>query len=289
MTGFGTAALENEKISLNVQIKTVNGRFLDTRFRMPRQYGALENEMKRLIASKLSRGSVDIQVNRALSGQDSEVEVTTNVALARGWMKAAGGLAKELGLPLSLTTENFLRIPDVIAVSESAELESWERDAVLETLKKALAACVSERKREGEELGKILGSLLDQMDRFLLGVKKRKTQLDGDLKERLKERLKNIDPAVQVDPNRLAQEVVILLDRADIAEELARADAHVGAYRKALNETGAMGKKLDFYTQELHREVNTMGSKTQSLDVTLDIIEAKTCVERMREQVQNVE
>jgi len=289
MTGFGSATLETDKISLSCQIKSVNGRFLEIRLRMPREYSVLENEIKKIVAASLNRGSVDISIYRTLKGKAGDVEVVPNVSLAKGWIKATQALSLETGIVGNISLDSLVRVPDVIQVCEQTEIPTWEKEAILNVVTQALKGCAGERAREGEEQVKIFTSLLDDLDIFIVSVKKKKKQLDVDLQARLSERLKAISETITIDPHRLAQEVLYLSEKADIAEELARADTHVKAYREALKGKGSMGKKLEFYTQELHREVNTMGAKTQALDVTLDVIEAKTCVERLREQVQNVE
>ena len=289
MTGFGSSTLENDKISLSVQIKSVNGRFLETRFRMPREYSALENEMKKTITAVIQRGTVEISINRVLKGDAAAVSVEPNIPLAKGWMKAAQALAKDLKLEMPKNVEPLMRVNDIIQITERGELPSWEKENLIRSLQEALSLCLAEKKREGQAQYKIFADILDELVLFVDGVKKRKSKIDGELKTKLQERLKLLDASIEVDPQRLAQEVIFLLEKGDIAEEITRAETHLKAYRDVLNENTSVGKKLEFYTQELHREINTMGSKTQSLDVTLDIIQAKTLVERLREQVQNVE
>jgi uncharacterized protein (TIGR00255 family) len=291
MTGFGLGLVENEKISLSVQIKSVNGRFLESRFRMPREYSALEAELKKRLGAKIQRGTVDVSIYRTLKGDAADFNVVPNIALARGWMKALDALNQELNLGLDAhgRTQALLRVQDLVQVSDRAQLPDWEHKAVIQGFDQALEACLSEKKREGEELVKVFSDLLAKLEKFNAAVKKRKKEIDSELQNKVQDRLKAINESVNVDPNRLAQEVMFLLDKGDIAEEIARAETHIKAYREALKEKGSVGKKLEFYTQELHREFNTMGSKTQTLEVTLDIIDAKTNVERLREQVQNVE
>jgi uncharacterized protein (TIGR00255 family) len=289
MTGFGSANLKNEHVVLNVQVKSVNGRFLETRFRMPREYSALEVEIKKIIGQYLQRGTVDISLYRTYEAKSARIDVVPNVALAKSWKSACEELSKELQLPKEVFHELLGRVPDVMQIAEQSELPDWEKKAVLESIEAAVKACAEERKREGREQFKIFNQILDDLTGFVNSVKSRKKQIDAELKEHLGQRLKSLSETVAIDPQRLAQEAIFLAEKADIEEEITRAEAHIRAYKKALQESGTMGKKLEFYTQELHREVNTMGSKTQALAVTLDVIEAKTCVERLREQVQNVE
>jgi len=289
MTGFGTSAFKNEKISLNIQIKSVNGRFLETRFRMPREYSSLEGEIKKKISKYIQRGTLDISIYRTIETKDANIVVTPNISLAKAWVKACQELASFTNLNDDTTFASLLRVPDMMQISGNEELQDWEKSAVYETVEKTLEACLGEKRREGEAQFKTFSDLLDTLEKFITDIKKKKKIIDSQLLAKLGERLKALADGIAIDPQRLAQEAVFLMDKADIEEELIRAETHIKAYRLALNEKVSVGKKLEFYTQELHREINTMGSKTQALEVTLDVIEAKTCIERLREQVQNVE
>lgn len=177
----------------------------------------------------------------------------------------------------------------MIQLSDTSDVPESEKTLLTGCFEKALDLCVEEKKREGKAQGQIFSDLLDDLEKFTDKIKSKKDAIDKDLQKNLKGRLSELQKEVSIDPNRLAQEALFLIEKADIAEELTRADTHIKAFRQVLKAPPPTGKKLEFYTQELHREVNTMGSKTQSLQVTLDIIDAKTIVERLREQVQNVE
>jgi len=288
MTGFGSAKEENDIVRINVQIKSVNGRFLETRFRMPREYSALETELKKILSQKFHRGTVDINVSRMAKALTKPVSVTVNTELARSWVSALHELADKFKLSSNISVETLSKIPEIIQFAEMDELSESEKNLLLKVTHDALDACLGEREREGGEQVQTFTHLLNDLEKFISSVKGKKDHLSQELKSKLEERIQTLSDQT-VDPNRLAQEVLFLLDRADIAEEIDRALAHISAFRKALKGPTPVGKKLEFYTQELHREINTMGSKTQNLSVALDIIEAKTIIERMREQAQNVE
>jgi uncharacterized protein (TIGR00255 family) len=289
MTGFGSAKAEDDRLSLNIQIKAVNGRFLEARFRLPREYSFLETELKKIVTKKVQRGTLDITVSKTPKSTAMPIAVSVNLPLAQGWLVAVQELGEKLRLNSNIALETVIKIPDVIQFSDTSDVPLSEKTLLMETFEKALDVCIDEKKREGKAQGEIFSHLLDELEKFTTKVKSKKELLDKNLQKNLQLRLALLAKEVTVDPNRLAQEALFLVEKADIAEEIARADTHIKAFREVLKSPPPTGKKLEFYTQELHREVNTMGSKTQSLDVTLDIIDAKTIVERLREQVQNVE
>jgi uncharacterized protein (TIGR00255 family) len=289
MTGFGSARFEDDHFLLNVQVKSVNGRFLESRFRMPREYSPLETELKKLLSQKFQRGTVDVNVNRVAKASSKPISVTVNMELAERWIDATKDMADKFNLPSNISLETLARVPEVVQFAEIDELQESEKALLFSAVNKAIDQCLVERQREGQDQVKTFTKLLDDLEKFVVDVKKKKDTIDKQLQVKLQERLNALKADTVIDPNRLAQEALFILEKADIAEEIERAMAHIAAFRKALKSPPPTGKKLEFYTQELHREVNTMGSKTQSLEVTLDIIDAKTIVERMREQVQNVE
>ncbi len=289
MTGFGSSSLKTDQISINTQVKSVNGRFLEMRFRMPRDYGCLEGEIRKLIGKQIQRGTVDLSIFRTYESKTADIKVIPNLALAKAWKKGCDELQKELSLPQEVYQEYLTKAPDLLQIGEQDTLLEWEVNAVIRSVQEALDSCLAEKNREGGTQNKILNELLTQIQNFINSVKEKKDIIKAQLQEKLVERLKVINEAITVDPQRLSQEVLFLVDKADIEEELKRAQAHIAACQKTLSQPGSIGKKIEFYIQELHREVNTMGAKTQSLSVTLDVIEAKTCIERMREQVQNIE
>jgi len=280
MTGFGSARKEDDHFLLNVQIKSVNGRFLESRFRMPREYSPLEGDLKKLLAKKIQRGTIDININRVSKASSKPISVSVNTALAESWISATKELSEKFKINSTISLETLARVPDVIQFAETDELGESEKALLFSAVSSALEQCFSEKQREGLEQVETFTKLLNELENFIESVKKKKDFLDKQLQTKLHERLKALKGDVIVDPNRLAQEVLLLLDKADIAEEIDRATTHITAFRKTLKSPPPTGKKLEFYTQELHREINTMGSKTQSLEVTLDIIEAKTKIVR---------
>jgi uncharacterized protein (TIGR00255 family) len=293
MTGFGSSKLGSADVILNVQVKSVNGRFLESRFKLPREYAAFETELKKTLSKSITRGTVDIFVHREVLTSSNASEVKPNIALARAWLTASQTLAKELKLSDSnLSLEAIMKLPEVVSLSNSLDsVSDNEKNQLFTVFGEAVKACVHEKKREGEEQFKVLNALLDQVFAFVKLVESQIEVLNKKLSGKLHERLKALVPSgeVAIDPSRLAQEVLFLTEKADVSEEIERAKAHVIAFKELLKDGASMGKKLEFYTQELHRELNTMGSKIQNVDLTLSVVDAKAVIERLREQVQNVE
>lgn len=289
MTGFGSGLVKNEKITVHSQVKSVNGRFLEVRFRMPREYSALEAEIKKIVAGSIFRGTVDVFIHRTFEAQSESVNAWPNLAFAKIWKQACDGLKSHLNLSKEAYEDLLIRPSELIHIDESFDLPNWERQAVLEAVRDAVGLCVQEKQREGGEQHRVFTGLLDHLAGLVSSISEEKEKIIDELKKRLIEKLKILDGNIEIDPHRLAQEVLFSVERSDIDEELTRLTAHLRAYKDCLNSKGCVGKKLEFYTQELHREINTIGSKVQDLNLSLDIIDAKTSIERLREQVQNVE
>lgn len=292
MTGYGLEIAKNESLNLSIQVKTVNNRFLEVRYRAPYDYLPFEGEVKKLAAQYLSRGTAEISIHRTRNQEAPGTQVSVNLGLGKAWAKAC----KELQEPLNLSdraVENLvLKAPDLVSVADSPVADQDEKQMVLETLRKALEKCGEERKREGEALKKHLSSLLKQMNDFVSKTSQQKEERASLIKEKFTAKIQSLGEQFgegTLDPSRLAQEALFLIEKTDIDEELKRLQAHTKAYEGLLDKPGVVGKKLEFYTQEMHREVNTIGSKSQALDLVFDVIEAKTIVERLREQVQNIE
>ncbi len=297
MTGYGRAKAEaaSDKkksgkmndLDLEITIRTVNGRFLESRFHLPREYASIESELKTRLNAVVARGTVDIYVNRRAKTGDPELSVRTG--LAKKWVQAQTKLAKDLKIKAEITLEMLQQIPDLISIQESFEISESEKKLVFKLMQEALDRLVLEREREGLSLRKELSRLLEELERLALDAELLKAEANTELERRFHERLDRLGLKGKVDEQRLAQEMVMQLDRSDISEELQRLREHLKAYRLLLKSTNAQGKKLDFYAQELLREVNTMGSKSHLAKLTAIVVEAKTLVEKIREQVQNVE
>ena len=298
MTGFGRAGKKSGKKAseIEVSVKSVNGRYLEIRMHAPRELAGLESEFKAALGEVFSRGTLDVYVNRDRHASSPEVEV--NTALAKKWLEGYRELGRTLKLESSASLELLTRIPEVLRVQEEHGLSEAESREAIKALKQAAEACDKERQREGKALQATLSSLCSNLDQLVVKMESMRADANAELERRYRDRLRvyvereglqNLGFKENVDGQRIAQEIVIQLDRADISEELARLKEHLKAYRSLLTSSEPQGKKLDFYAQELLREVNTIGSKSQIAKLTALVVDAKTVVEKIREQVQNVE
>lgn len=289
MTGYGTAKAQQKELTVEVSIRAVNGRFLDTRFHLPREFVSFEADLKKILNEKILRGTVDIFVTRRNKAAHEGVEVRVNEGLAQKYLQAFKKISKATKLPATVHLEILARMPDVIQVEEVQGVSSHEEKLLKSVFAKACSECVKEREREGRFLQKELEKLVHELEAQVLVVSQLREEANRQLQERFEQKISARLKGQELDPQRLTQEIVIQLEKADINEELVRLKEHLKNYKDLLKSAHAEGKKLDFYTQELLREVNTIGSKSQVAKITQAVVEAKTLIERLREQVQNVE
>ncbi|MGZ3743878.1 MAG: YicC/YloC family endoribonuclease [Pseudobdellovibrionaceae bacterium] len=289
MTGYGTSKAQNKNLNIEVSIRAVNGRFLDTRFHLPREFIPFEAELKKLLNEKIFRGTVDVFVIRKNKASHEATEVHVNEELAKKYLGAFNKIAKATKLPTQIHLEILARMPEVIQVEERQEVSTQEEKMLKSVFAKACGDCVKEREREGQFLQKELEKLVRDLEKQVSVVAGFREEANRQLQERFEQKISARLKSQELDPQRITQEIVIQLEKADINEELVRLSEHLKNYKDLLKSAHAEGKKLDFYTQELLREVNTIGSKSQIAKITQAVVEAKTIIERLREQVQNVE
>lgn len=293
MTGFGNFRTQNNKVSIEVSIRAVNGRFLETRFHLPRVYFQYEADLKKKISNLIMRGTVDIYIVRKIKPDVSAGRILINTKLAHEYLKAFKKLSTDLRINESIRLEQISKQPDVIQIEESDILSPHEVSLLKEAFDAAIKKFDIERSREGLALKKDLQKNLKDLQRHIHKVSKLRDEANKILQERFESRVKSRLPkevaGQQIDPQRITQEVVIQLEKADINEEITRLTEHVKNFEKLVELPVVEGKKLDFYTQELLREVNTIGSKSQIVGITEAVVDAKTQIERIREQVQNIE
>lgn len=289
MTGYGSSTGVSLFVGIEVAIKSINGRYLDVRFHLPREYFALEVEMKKSIADVVKRGTVDIFIQRRVVEDAPQVKVAVHKPLAKKWMAAYQDLAKTVGIKEPLKLETLAAIPNVFEVEGVSEVSDAEKSAVLNHLGKALQGLDKERRREGKALQTDLSGHLEALEGLVVGMETERDAANRELLKKMQTRLSQLELAERVDADRMAQEVALMVDRADIGEEITRLKEHLVMFLKAAKAADCEGKKLDFYAQELLREVNTIGSKSQVSRLTQMVVEAKTKIEKIREQVQNVE
>jgi uncharacterized protein (TIGR00255 family) len=287
MTGFGRAETEVEGRRFSIEAKSVNNRFLEVKVRLPRRYQAWEEKVRPLVQSRLARGRVDVTLTA--DGNASETNVRLDHEAARRWHALLVGLREDLGLTEPIRLAEVLAGPEVLLTAEGTEdLEAlWPRLAP--AFEEALNGLVEMRRTEGRALAADLGGHLDALAERLAEAQTRVAANTALAADRLKERLQKWLGGVEIEPDRVIQEAAIMIDRMDVSEELVRAASHVDQFRDLLAEPGPVGRKLEFLLQELHREVNTLGAKSTDADLSRLVVDVKSDLERMREQIQNVE
>jgi len=289
MTGFGRGAALGENFAVSVEIKTVNNRFLDLNLRLANELQNLEATLKRSIQTRLSRGRVDVFVNYE---RTSEIVYELNRPLISGYLSALKQMQTEFSLTGEPDFNNIARLPN--ALQPKAEDLSEEFSNGVETaVNLALDELEKMREVEGESLKNDLNNLLSEIENHLPAIEAETANVADEYLKRLTKRIGDLlaksDSQIELDQARLAQEVAYLADKSDIAEEITRLKSHIEQFRGILNEQKEVGKRLDFLTQELNREANTIASKTNNLTVKESALQIKSAIEKIREQVQNVE
>lgn len=289
MTGYGHGKVQTLQSLIEVSLRAVNGRFLEPRFHLPREYIAFEGDLKKILQKNFARGTVDIYVLRRVRWDQVESKVVVQNSLVKDYDKALRQIAKTLKANYVPHVESLARLPDVMKIETQDAVTASEKKALLKAMESACAACLKERAREGQSLRHDMEKTLKGLEGYVAEILKVREEVNQGLQAKVEQKLKARFSGAELDPARLSQEVVFLLDKSDINEELVRLREHLKNYRALLGTQGSLGKKLDFYTQELLREVNTIGSKSSVSQLTQNVVEAKTLIERLREQVQNIE
>jgi len=286
MTGFGSGASSKEDFTVRVEIKTVNNKFLDINIKMPAEFQSIENGIKRQITNRLKRGRVDAYLSIDLPA-DSSLEIDRGVITS--YLDAFKAIKSEFGIGGEPDINMIARLPNVFRVKRT-ELS----DSVTEAIENAFGLALDEleqmRRVEGGHLRADIERRLESIEKSVAIIEGETSKVTEEHRKRLGKKISDAIGSVgELDPGRLAQEVAYLADRSDISEETARLRAHIGQYRLIMKEDEELGKRLDFLTQELNREANTITSKTGNLTVKGLALEIKSEIEKIREQIQNVE
>ena len=286
MTGYGRAMREIDGRQLTVELKSVNHRFLDLNFRMPRSFMFLEDEARRRIGARLSRGHVEVFVTYKNLRTDSRT-VRVDEALLAAYMRAFDEMAAA-GLRDDRALLGVSRFPDVLVVEEAQEDQDALRELMGVTLDDALDQIEIMRAREGVEMKKDLSARVEAIARIADAVEARYPETVQEYTERLRASVRELI-GTEIDENRLVMEVAVMADRSAIAEEIVRLNSHLHQLRELFESAEPIGRKIDFLVQELNREVNTISSKSQDIPITRLAVEAKAEIEKLREQIQNIE
>jgi uncharacterized protein (TIGR00255 family) len=288
MTGFGRGEAPLGGGVLAAEVKTVNGRHLDVRLRLPRELSAFEQPLRELSAGFFERGQVEVSVRMPAEGA-GEPRIEVDLQAARAYAEGGARLSAELGLDSALPLAALLALPGVVRSLEpeleASELEGALRDAV----EAGSRAALEMREREGRNLEQELRRRIEGLGTAVEAIEGAAGEVTKGLRERLERRLAALAPELELDPARLEQEVVLYADRMDVTEETVRLRSHLEQFRETLQARGPVGRKLEFLLQELGREVNTIGSKVSDAGITHRVVELKTELEKLREQVMNVE
>lgn len=288
MTGYGKGEAECDGLTVSVELKSVNHRYADISVRLPRSFLALENVLRKRVGQSLKRGKIDVYVNYELTG-GSQAAPQLNFELAAAYQQLLVGMQKDLGLAGEISAEYIASQKDVIQVKDAELDDQVLQECLFAALEKGLEQLLTMRRAEGEETRQDIESRLQASELLLAQVEARAPQVPLEWQEKLTERLARLQQGIEFDPQRVAQEIAVFTDRCDISEELARFKSHLVQFRALFEDSEPVGRRMDFLVQELNREVNTMGSKSNDAELTNSVVALKAEFEKVREQVQNIE
>lgn len=288
MSGFGAGKVEREGYEVSVEIKTVNHRYLDFNVRMPRNLGKFEDDVRRAVSKKLSRGRVDVYINFANRHTGTQ-NVVLNETLLDAYLNKLHEMADSRKIKDDISVMQLARLPELLTVEEEHEDEEFLRQLLLDAVGEAADGLLKMREAEGKTLSEDMDGRLDTLLATTEMVEKRSGFVVEEYREKLKARITELLKEVALDENKLANEVAFYADRSSINEEVVRLKSHIQQMRKMMKEKEPQGRKLDFLIQELNREVNTIGSKSADIEIARAVIDAKAEIEKLREQVQNLE
>ena len=282
MTGFGFASTDTKDFKSEISIKSVNSRFLDIKFYTPSYYIPLEPELQKLISKKCQRGYFIVRIDRFPQKPLPAISLNWDKQQAQKWKKLYDNMSKEMKFKNNLTAEDLIHREGVVNVIEKPQsLSPQERKKIKQTFDRALQACLQERKREGLILKKDILSQLQIIQSII-----QKAQLLNKKQKEIYMKKKNT--YIKKNNNR-SKDIVLEMEKFDIHEEIVRIKEHLKHFKKISSDPSSVGRKMDFYVQEILREMNTMGSKSQLSDLTLRMVEGKFALEKIKEQIQNVE
>jgi len=288
MTGFGRAEGDTTLGKVVVESRSVNHRYCDISIKLPKRLSLFENRVKEIIRSQLSRGKIDVSLRLDNLGEQ-KVQLSVDLDLAQQYYRVLHGLKEKLHLKDEITLNLLAGAKDLItAKEESGDVEPYWQE-VLPILKQSLKGMDEMKRLEGESLTKDLQQRLEHIAKQLQMIKEQFPSRLKDTLSRLHERLRSLLEGMEVDPSRFQQEVAFLAERTDITEEIVRAESHLAQFNTLLEGNEPVGRKMDFLLQEIHREVNTVSAKVNDAEISQKVVEMKSELEKIREQVQNIE
>lgn len=289
MTGYGRSEKQNGQFACKAEVRSVNNRFIEVNTRLPKFLSALELPLKKLIKSKCGRGSFDLFLT--LEKEDAAgaaLEIKPNLGLATQYFEAFKKIKDELGLAGDMPIEALLGVKDIIK-TEPLTLDTSQEEMILETVEEAMSALISMRQEEGNNLQKDLAGRLQDIHQLVQTIQERQPVVLVEYRNRLNDKIKTLTEGLELDETRLAQETALMADRCDISEEITRLGSHLEQFSDMFKKTEPIGRKMEFITQEINRETNTIGSKSVDFQISQNVIEIKSLLEKIREQIQNIE
>lgn len=288
MTGYGRGSSDSNGRSFNVEIKSVNNRYLDIYIRLPRGINALEDRVRKYVASKVYRGKIDVYINQERFGED-DVAVNVDENVAAAYYNALNTLKKRFGLTEDITLSQLANYPDVISMEKKEEDIEVIWDILVKALDQAIELFVEMRSSEGTKLGKDIKERCQLIKIKVEEIENRSSGVVDEFREKIKVRITEYLKEIEIDEARLLNEVAFFADKSSITEEIVRLKSHISQLENTLGDKDTIGRKLDFLIQEMNREINTIGSKANDLYITNIVVDVKSELEKIREQIQNIE
>lgn len=288
MTGFGRERAAFDEREILVEIRSVNHRFYEFTARTPRAYGYLDEKLKSLLGGKITRGKVEVSVY-IYNKEGVNADITVNKEIAHGYLDALRAAAPELAVEDDLKLSDIMRLPDLFTVVKTQENEEQVWEQVKQTAESALEKFVEMREVEGVKMHDDIASRLNYIEQMVKSVEERSPKVNDLYREKLYAKLTELLKDRNIDDSRVLTEAAIFSEKTAVDEETVRLHSHIAQFRTLINSSEPVGRKLDFLVQEMNREVNTTGSKCSDLEITKTVVDLKSEIEKIREQIQNVE
>jgi len=287
MTGYGKSSLSVNSREYQVEIKAVNHKYIDINIRMPRIISYLEEDIRKLIASKIKRGKIDISISFENYSKDGN-DIRINTELAKIYIQNLKSLAEEEKISANIEVTEITRFPDVLTIKSNLD-ENQIKTELLQAVEDSINQLINMRKNEGERISQDILAKISQIESKKQEIFELSSGLIDEYVVKLETRIKELLKTEDLDKSRLMQEVVIYADKCSVEEEITRLTSHIEQLRNLINTNEPSGKKMDFIIQEMNRETNTIGSKANNLEITNRVVDIKTLLEDVREQIQNIE
>jgi uncharacterized protein (TIGR00255 family) len=288
MTGYGRGKYECDSREYTVEIKSVNNRYSDISIKMPRNISFLEDTVRKLISNSITRGKVEVFVSFT-NNSDKGRNIELNYDLAKNYIEAMKKLAEETSINSNIEVIDVVRLPDVLNTTLDQEGENIITEELTKTVSEAITNFIKMREIEGEKIKEDLQERIESVSEKINQINSISTGLVSEYIVKLEKRVNELLKPNVVDENRLAQEIVIYSDKCSVEEEITRMKSHISQFLNLLEQTNSNGKRIDFLIQEMNRETNTIGSKANNLQITNYVVDIKTELENIREQIQNIE